>query len=121
MIKVYRVKDTATGKYFSSGRMSYSPHSFTNRGRIFHRLSDLKNSFALKKTDIYRTVHYQLFPCYHNKIPYYAADNKPSLDFRYQSQIERELIQKVTVWFPNTWVVVDETDTVIDTLNEVMK
>ena len=124
MIQIYRVKDTRTGKYLSTGKYSYSGFSLTKRGRLFTQLNHLKNSMIAWKTRIYMQDNKELFPFYHHTMDVSVMyDTITGMRFKSAAYVEQEAkehqLRKEAV-LADTWIVVDNEDNQVCTLQELL-
>lgn len=108
MLKIFRIKDTETGLYFSTGKYSYSEFKMTKRGRIYTGLQYIRDSLNGREYSIYWQNNKSRFP------------NRPNNHHQWK-QDELEYLRSVTDYFPSTWVITDERDVVICTVNELTR
>jgi hypothetical protein len=54
---MYRIKDSATGKYMNTGTYSYSSLVWTKRGRTYREIHHIKTSMHGRKTQFYEWLH----------------------------------------------------------------
>lgn len=122
MLKIYRIKDTVTGKYLSKRRMSYDDLTFSKRGRVYTGLQYLRDSARSLKKDLCIYGRVDLFPCLADRKGYYKRNsyNEYITQWHYDLEVARKWYHS-GMKYPDRFVVEDENETVIGTLEEVMK
>ena len=123
-IEIYRIKDTRTGKYLSTGKYSYSGFSLQKRGRLFTQLNHLKNSMRAWKTRIYMQDNKDLFPLYHHTMDVSVMyDTIAGMRFKSAAYVKQEEVEhqlRKEAKLADTWIVVDSEDNHICTLQELL-
>lgn len=114
MIKIYRVKDMTTGKYLTTGRYSYSGISFTKRGRYYTQLGYIQLSLRDRGADFVKYYKRIVEPTYHED---YQENNWKSR--KYNADV-REAAKEFPDFLPDDLVVVDEQETIMMSLKQLL-
>jgi hypothetical protein len=103
---MFRIKDTITGKYMSTGKYSYSSLSWNRKGRTYRELQYIQSSLEGRKYQFYEWIH---------------AQELEKLDVYSRNQYIRIHTPKTWDFIPDTIVIEHYyTGEVVSTLKEFM-